>query len=117
MKTPAGKDCPLYYADFHRGHHVQECRATLRPSSASWQPGDCRLCSIPDILLANASPNLRLVLSINAGILGFGRRLVVESTCAKHKVQIPDPYVGCEQCNAERPGLDAFLEAFERKDD
>ena len=114
MRTPDGKECPLYYADFHRGRHVQECRAHYTPDSAHWQPNDCARCQVPDILRANASPTLKLTLKLSPGILGLGRRLDVIATCTRHGTAIADPFVGCEQCNAVRPGLSAFLDALER---
>lgn len=106
----------MYYADFNRGRHVQRCDLVdHNPASARWQPGDCAKCPVPEILLANASPSLRLTLTIHSGIvLGIGRRLEVTAWCTKHNIPIADPFVGCEQCNAERPGLNAFLEALER---
>ena len=114
MKTPAGKDCPYYYADFHRGRHVQECRLA-DPTGATWQPSDCSRCTVPDILRANASPYLQLHLKIQAGILGIGRRLNVTATCDRHEIPIADPFVGCPKCNAEHPGLEAFLNALEQQ--
>ncbi len=117
MKTPAGKECPQYFADFHRGRHIQECRLALRnPESAPWHPNDCARCPVPDILLANASPNMRLRLTIKPGILGIGRHNKVDAFCEKHLVTIDDPFVGCPQCNAERPGIDAFLSALETQE-
>ncbi|MCC7210039.1 MAG: hypothetical protein IT323_22235 [Anaerolineae bacterium] len=114
MRTPAGKECPEYYQDFHRQRNIQECRLAKRnPDSARWQPGDCRRCPVPDILRANASPHLRLKLTIRPGFLGIGRSNLVQATCEKHRQVIEDPYVGCEQCNAERPGLSAFIDALE----
>jgi hypothetical protein len=114
MKTPAGKECPEYYQDFNRGRAIQECRLVKRNDrSAPWQPGDCARCSIPEIVRANASENLRLRLTIRAGIFGIGRALKIEAWCEKHKNPIADPFVGCEQCNAERPGLSAFIDALE----
>jgi hypothetical protein len=113
MKTPAGKDCPEYYEDFNRGRHIQECRLARRnPGSAIWHPNDCRRCPVPDIVRANASTNMRLRLTIRPGILGIGRALQVEAFCEKHNVPIADPYVGCSQCNAERPGLSVFMDAL-----
>jgi len=104
----------MYYADFHRTRNVQECRLAERnPQSAPWQPRDCFKCAVPEIVLANASPDMRLKLTIRAGILGIGRRLVVEAYCEKHSIPIDDPFVGCPQCNAERPGVDRFLDALE----
>jgi hypothetical protein len=117
MKTPAGKECPEYHADFHRGRRVQECRLIKRnPHSAPWHPGDCSRCSVPDIFRANASESLRLSLQVKPGLLGIGRKLVVSAFCEKHKAAIDDPYVGCEACNAERPSLSLFLDALRSSD-
>lgn len=114
MKTPAGKECPQYYRDFHRGRAIQECRLAERnPDSAQWEPGDCMRCPVPDILRANASENMRLRLTIKGGFLGLGRKNIVEAYCEKHTLAIPDPMVGCPKCNAERPGLDLFMDALE----
>lgn len=87
--------------------------AQRNPESAAWHPHDCARCPVPDILRANASPDMRLRLTIKPGILGIGRHLKVEAYCEKHALPIDDPFVGCLQCNAERPGIDAFLDALE----
>jgi hypothetical protein len=114
MKTPAGKECPQYYADFNRGRNIQECRlANRNPESAPWHPGDCARCPVPDIVRANASPTMRLKLTIKAGFLGIGRRNIVEAFCEKHSIRIDDPFVGCPKCNSERSGFDAFREALD----
>ena len=76
----------------------------------------CDRCPVPDIVRANASPDMRLKLTIKAGIFGFGRQGVVEAYCERHTREIKDPMVGCPQCNAERPGIDAFLDALENQD-
>ncbi len=115
MRTPAGKECKFYYADFNRGRNLQECRLIKsNPDSLPWQTSTCTQCPIPDILYANSSPNLDLQLSIRPRLLGLGRKLHVEASCLKHRVAVSDPYVGCPQCNAERPGLDAFIQALEK---
>jgi hypothetical protein len=114
MKTPAGKECPHYYQDFHRGRSLQQCRLAERnPESARWEPGDCQRCPVPDILHANASPHLRLCLTIRSGFLGFNRRNEVGATCSLHDIRIDDPIVGCPRCNAARSGIDEFLDALE----
>ena len=114
MQTPAGKECPHYYADFHRGKNTQECRLVKHNlDSKYWKPADCARCPVPDILRANASVDLRLQLTIRPLLMGLGRRLDVDATCIKHAVPIEDPFVGCPQCNAERPNLDAFIRALE----
>jgi hypothetical protein len=117
MKTPAGQECPQYYADFHRGRNIQECRlASRNPESAPWHPADCARCAVPDIVRANASEQMRLRLTIKAGFLGLGRRNVVTAFCEKHQLKIEDPFVGCLQCSAERPAASAFFDALDKLD-
>lgn len=118
MRTPAGTECPQYYEDFHRGREIQECRLAERnPTSAAWHPGDCSRCPVPDIVRANASEYMRLRLTIKPGFLGFGRHNEIEAFCERHNIRIEDPMVGCPQCNTERPGFDAFLQALESSDE
>lgn len=114
MKTPAGTECRYYFQDFHRGRDIQECRlAKDNPQSARWVPKDCSNCPVPSILLANASPNLELKLTIKYRLLVIGRYNEVSAYCIKHRIPIDDPHIGCPQCNAERPGIDLFLKALE----
>lgn len=118
MRTPAGQECRHYYADFARGRSVQECRlAKANPASQPWTPPICAQCPVPAILAANASPELELTLTIRSRFLGLGRRVDVHAECRKHRITLTDPAVGCPQCNAERPGFDAFLSALEGTDD
>lgn len=118
MRTPAGKDCRFYHQDFHRGRNLQECRlAQQNPESLRWRPVDCMSCPVPDILKANADKNMELTLTIKPRLLGLGRKPLVTARCTKHNVAIDDPYVGCAQCNAERPGLNVFFEALGERDE
>ena len=118
MRTPAGKECAFYYQDFHRDRHTQQCRLVEdKPDSLPWQPADCSRCPVPDILHANASEHLRISLTIKPMFLGLGRKLDVHAFCDKHMRALDDPYVGCPECNAERPGLEAFIRALEESDD
>lgn len=118
MRTPAGKDCPHYYEDYYRGREVQECRLVKENAeSERWQPNDCSKCIVPDILNANASRDLLLKLTIRSTLLGFRRQLVVDASCLKHRIPVVDPFVGCVECNKERPGLDLFRKALEDIDD
>lgn len=118
MRTPAGKECRYYYEDFHRGRELQECRLiNQNPESLPWRPFLCARCSVPDILNANASPNLELELTVKPVLLGLGRRLEVKAACSRHNRAIEDPHVGCPECNAERPGLDVFWKALEQTDE
>lgn len=70
---------------------------------------------MPAIRLANSSPDLELRLEIHAVLLGLGRRKVLTASCLRHRIPIEDPMVGCPQCNAEKPGLDAILQALEKR--
>lgn len=118
MRTPDGKECRYYHADFHRGRNLQECRlANENPNSEQWHPKDCRICPVPQILNANASPDMQLQLTIKSGLLGLGRKMNVTAQCLKHRIPVEDPFTGCPQCNAERPGLDVFRKALEVDDD
>ena len=58
MKTPAGRECPHYYADYNRHtRDIEECRlAKSNPHSEQWRPNDCVKCPVPDIVLANREP-------------------------------------------------------------
>lgn len=117
MRTPDGRECKLYYEDFHRGRSTQECRAEKDPRSAEWQPRDCAKCPVPDILRANSSVNMKITLRIQHPILGIGHKVRVSAYCTKHNIDIKDPYVGCPHCNEERPGLSLFAQALEDFDD
>ena len=111
MITPAGRECAHYYADFNRHtRDIEECRLNKEnPESAEWHPKDCANCPVPDILLANASRDTRLILTIKPGILGFMRRIEVEAICLKNNKKV-DPYVGCPD---DHPGLDIFRQALD----
>jgi hypothetical protein len=113
MRTPAGKECRYYFQDYHRGRSVQECRlASENPASLRWRAHHCAACPVPDILNANASPDLHLQLTIKPRLLGLGSRIETVASCLKHRVPVDDPFIGCAQCNAERPGMDIFQRAL-----
>ena len=117
MRTPAGKECRYYHEDFHRGRNIQECRlVNENPESQRWHPSDCNKCPVPDILLANASPDLALTLIIKKGFLGFGRSHSVTARCLKHHVPVEDPYIGCTLDHGNA-ALDLFRQALEGDDD
>lgn len=115
MITPAGRECPHYYADFNRHtRDVEECRLVKdNPESEAWHPKDCSKCPVPDIVLANASTNTRLILTVKAGMFGFMRRIEVDAICLKDGKKV-DPYVGCAD---DHPGLDIFRQALDKSDD
>ncbi len=110
MITPAGSECKHYYEDFNRGRAIQQCRlARLNPEPRAWKPADCARCRGPAILRANGNPDMVLTLTIRSGFLGLGRRLEIQAVCGKHKINIPEPPIGCPMCNAERPNLKSLF--------
>lgn len=118
MITPAGKECPHYYEDFNRGRSIQECRlAKENPASMPWRPKDCARCPVPEIVLANASPDMKLTLTIRPALLGFVRQMKVEAWCLRHNVPIENPYVGCPLDAEENPALKLFRDALDEDPD
>ena len=100
MRTPAGSECPFYYADFHRGRQRQECRLVARTDGGGrWTPDLCARCRVPSIQLANACPNLVLEARAQAGLLGLGRGVRVSATCTKSGGIVAAPEVGCGLCH------------------
>ncbi len=100
MRTPAGTNCPYYYADFHRGHSTQECRLLRRsPTPERWEPSLCKSCPVPGILRANACPNMALEAQVVRQWFGLARRVRVYAVCVKYQAEVKDPYVGCGQCH------------------
>ncbi len=109
MRTPAGTECPHYYADYFRGRDRQECRLVERnPASERWNPNLCRACPVPRIVQANACRHLILEAKVVKTWLGFNRKVVVSAACAKSMQAVAVPEVGCGQCHAS---LDVFEQA------
>ena len=114
MQTPAGKECSHYYEDFNRGRNIQECRLVqANPESMPWRPKDCARCPVPDILLANASPDMKLTLTIRPALLGFVRQFKVDAWSLKYDEPIENPYVGHPRDIEENPALKLFREALD----
>ncbi|HEC33114.1 MAG TPA: hypothetical protein ENI37_00155 [Chloroflexi bacterium] len=100
MRTPAGTECPHYYADFHRGRSIQECRLLARSDdSLRWEPRVCATCPVPAILRANGCPHMTLRARLTRRWLR--RRVEVEAFCTQYKVAVEDPYVGCGRCHPD----------------
>ena len=101
MKTPYGKDCKYYYADYFRGKTTQECRLiAANPASDPWKPALCQACPVPDILQANGSVNLVLRARVAKGVLGLLQKVEVTATCREHRIEIRDPKRGCDKCRS-----------------
>lgn len=107
MRVPTtGKECPYFYGDYHRGRHHEECRL-IENSDPPWQIKYCKNCPVPDIVRANACPNMILSGEIKTGLFGFKPRVEVSAYCRKTHQEVADPFVGCSECH---PILDLFKE-------
>jgi hypothetical protein len=101
MRTPYGKECKYYYADYFRGKSTEECRLVqANPASAPWKSALCQTCPVPDILLANACPNLALRAYVVKSILGLLQKIKIETACREYRVQVSQPKIGCGHCHA-----------------
>lgn len=106
MKTPAGKECKFYYADFHRGRDVQVCRLIERnPDSLAWRPKVCHICPVPDILRANQSETLKLDAKVTKRFFGLKLKVEVIGWCSECFSEVPDPMQGCPNCGPDRPSI------------
>ncbi len=109
MITPAGQECRYYYADYARGRERQECRLLAQNRHGErWHPELCFSCPVPNILRANACPNLVLEARVERRWFGLRRQVRVRAVCSKYLVSVEEPAVGCGRCHEERPGASIF---------
>jgi hypothetical protein len=100
MKTPFGKECKYYYADYFRGRESEECRLLRdNPESDKWFPALCQTCPVPDLLRANQCPHLHLYGRVAKTLFGLSKKVEVEGFCELSFVEVPEPRVGCGQCH------------------
>lgn len=112
MRTPAGKECRHYFQDFHRGRNIRQCRLIHdNPDSQPWKAVDCGRCQVPDILNANASPDLRLKLGVRSTLLGMRRVLELRAWCRDKEISVAAAYTGCVSEEVDRR-LDVFRAAL-----
>lgn len=115
MRTPAGKECPYYHEDFHRGRNTQECRLIQgNRESLPWRPSDCAKCKVPEIRNANASKHLELKVTVKPRFMGMGRLVEVTPYCRGEEISIEAAFTDCGE---KSPGLDLFRQALEPDDD
>ena len=111
MKTPNGKECDHYYADYHRGRDVQECRLVEKnPESKPWKPHHCQLCPVPDILRTTRDGSLKLDITIRDKWFGFKEEFRVEGWCSECFSEVPDPMKGCPNCSKSGPSILDLME-------
>jgi hypothetical protein len=100
MKTPFGKECKYYYADYFRGRESAECRLLSdNPESDQWFAALCQTCPVPDILRVNQCPHLHLYGRVAKTLFGLSKKVEVEGFCELSFVEVAEPRVGCGQCH------------------
>lgn len=100
VRTPAGKECKYFFGDYYRGRQREECRLIDSPgSSRQWTRDLCNTCPVPDILAANACPNLELNGEVFRQFVLFGRKVRVSAHCNKTGRKVTEPHIGCGECH------------------
>jgi hypothetical protein len=100
MRTPAGKECRYFFGDYYRGRDHEECRLLESSAPAQrWTRDLCFSCPVPDILLANACPNLVLEGQVERPFPFIKRQVKVKSYCTKTSRDVAEPKIGCGECH------------------
>ncbi len=100
MSAPEPVNCRYYYADFHRGREIEECRLIKRNrDSRPWRRPLCNSCPVPDILLHTNCHEIALEATV-VKRLGLFERVEVYAVCARHYIELDDP-LNCPQCASE----------------
>lgn len=97
-------DCPYYYADYHRGRDVEECRliARNRDNRRPWKRGLCDTCPVPGILRASTCRHLALEAAVERKF-GLIDRVSVYAVCTEHIIELKDPR-RCPRCEEQAAG-------------
>lgn len=100
MRTPAGKECRYFYGDYYRGRAHEECRllASAIPPLA-WKASLCDTCPVPEILQANACPNMLLTPSLVRTFPFIRQQVQIRAYCQKTQRSVSEPQVGCGECH------------------
>jgi hypothetical protein len=102
MKTPAGTECPYFYADYYRGRDEEECQLIGSvPPPHQWTRDLCAHCPVPRVVLANGCPHLRLHLEVHGGPLGLRRRAQLSAFCERANAKVDVPEIGCGLCHPD----------------
>ena len=106
MRTPAGTECPYYYADYYRGRDVEECRLIdPEQSDKEWTPDVCSSCPVPEIVRANGCKHMTLHARLKRGFLGIGKIVEVNAYCSRAGEAVREPRIGCGRCHEDLPSF------------
>jgi hypothetical protein len=104
MRTPAGKECPYFYGDYYRGRQREECRLLLDADPPlPWRRDMCATCTVPDIMLANACPHMRLTPRLERPFPFIKQQVRIVPSCGKSGRKGFDAHIGCGQCHPLPP--------------
>ena len=98
MITPAGKECPHFFGDYHRGRNSESCRL-LESAGLEWQPAHCEKCPVPDILLANECEHQALTPRLERPLFFMSPQVQIKAYCSKCECNVDEPKIGCGQCH------------------
>jgi hypothetical protein len=71
--------------------------------SLPWRSEFCQTCPVPEILLANACPNMILEPAITRPFPFVKKQVQVRVACSKSSSRDFDPHTGCGQCHPLPP--------------
>ncbi len=99
MQLPDGRECPHYYADFHRRDPgVEYCRLLENtPDAEEWNLEFCTHCPAPDYLRVNACQQMKLQARIGRRHFWKKRQVLIQATCSQGP--ITNPAIGCGHCH------------------
>jgi hypothetical protein len=98
MITPAGKECPHFFGDYHRGKNIEACRL-LESAGIDWEPSLCEKCPAPEILQANACEFQKLSPTLERPLFFMSPQIQIEAYCSKCECKVGEPQIGCGQCH------------------
>ena len=98
MITPAGKECPHFFGDYHRGRNTESCRL-LEGAGLEWQASHCEKCPVPGILQANACEHQTLNPRLERPLFFMSPQVQVKAHCTKCECDVNEPKIGCGQCH------------------
>lgn len=101
MRTPAGKECPYFYGNYHRGRQQEECRLLDDDTRTAplWTPDLCRTCPVPGIVLSNACATMVIKATVTRPFPFFRRQVRVRAYCTRTQREGFDPHIGCGECH------------------
>jgi hypothetical protein len=104
MRTPAGKECRYFYGNYFRGREEEECRLLDGANPhLRWTQDLCSTCPVPEILRANACPNLILEPRLERPFPFLKQRVSINTYCTKTLRESFDPHIGCGECHPVPP--------------